>query len=400
MRYNLGINARPNFMTNHDLRLQQKIVNNTFNYSPNLNIGRTMSKGKSLSASYNGSNINPTINQLQPIRNAVNLQNIVVGNPNLKPAFNHNLNGNFNYAHQKSGISVQLGLNAAATQREIVEHVILLPDTLNSLKQITRYENINGNFSLGSSYHINIPFFKKKYHLNYSGSAGFSNNAVIFNNQKAFGRGINFSQNLSSNISLKKFMLMTRVGYSVSNGSNAEPNFLLSGGMEPGLGQFSAPAFFRRTNFSTELNGNLNLKNLRMRTGLNYNSNHNDAQADKRFGDVKVINMNLSGTVTIKKSYQTTLSIIKQVNYGYALTNANPLLLNATVGKSFLKNKELSLNIQGNDLLGQGNNISRIVSGNTIIDRRNNQQTRVISLNLVYNLSRFGGRSIVVHPDY
>jgi hypothetical protein len=195
-------------------------------------------------------------------------------------------------------------------------------------------------------------------------------------------------------------MLMTRVSYSVSNGSNAEPNFLLSGGLEPGLGQFSAPAFFRRTNFSTELNGNLNLKNLRMRTGLNYNSNHNDAQADKRFGDVKVINMNLSGTVTIKKSYQTTLSIIKQVNYGYALTNANPLLLNATVGKSFLKNKELSLNIQGNDLLGQGNNISRIVSGNTIIDRRNNQQTRVISLNLVYNLSRFGGRSIVVHPDY
>ena len=412
MRYNFGLNARPNLLSNNDLRLRQKITNNTFNYAPNLNIGRTLSKGRALSVNYSGSNNNPTVNQLQPIRNSVNLQNIIVGNPDLKPSFNHNVNGSFNYANAKSGLSVQAGLNASTTLREIVEHVSLVPDTLNSLKQITRYENINGNYSLGSSYQINIPIRKNKYSLNYSGSAGVSNRAVIFNNQKAFGKGLNFSQSLGGNMVLKKFNINMRVSYSLTNNSNTgellrASNYLSSdlGQISPpdyqlaGLGQISAPAFFRNTNFRTELNANLTLKNLKLRATSSYNSSRNDAQDDQRLRDISDLNMNLSGQLTIRKSYNVNFSVAKRLNYGYALANTNPLLLNASVGKSFLKDKSLGLYLNGNDLLGQGNNISRTVSGNSIIDSRGNQQTRVISLSLNYNLSRFGGKSFRVDPD-
>ncbi len=57
------------------------------------------------------------------------------------------------------------------------------------------------------------------------------------------------------------------------------------------------------------------------------------------------------------------------------------------------------MSIRGNDLLGQGNNLSRMVSGNTIIDSRSKQQTRVISINLSYSLSTFGGKHFAVDDD-
>jgi hypothetical protein len=109
--------------------------------------------------------------------------------------------------------------------------------------------------------------------------------------------------------------------------------------------------------------------------------------------------MNLAGQLTIRKSYFADFGITKRVNYGYTLVNPSPLLINVGLGKRFLKDKSLNMSIKGNDLLGQGNNISRIVSGNTIIDSRNQQPTRFFSLNLSYNLSKFGGRNMRVDAD-
>ncbi|WP_166664888.1 TonB-dependent receptor [Pedobacter metabolipauper] len=397
-RYNFGFNASPNILTNRDLRLFKTTKNNTFNYSPSMNFSRTLKSGKTLSINYQGSNINPTINQLQPVRNTQNLQNIVVGNPDLKASFRHNMNANFNYAHIKSGRSLQAGINASATQREIVDHVLLLPDTLNSLKQITRYENVNGNYQLSGNYNLYIPIKKSKYSIGYSGSLGFSNRAIIFNNQKAFGKGFNFSQQLNGTISLKKISLNTIASYSITNNNNMS-SMRFSEYQPIGIGQISAPTFFRTTNFSTSMSGSLRLKKLTLVTSLSYNTNHNNTTAEESIRDISTINMSLSGHLTIMKSCLVNLSAAKSNNYGYALANSNPLLINASLSKSFLKNKSLSLAISGNDLLGQGNNISRIVAGNTIIDSRDRQQTRVISMSLGYNLSRFGGRNFRVDAD-
>ncbi|WP_262709993.1 outer membrane beta-barrel protein [Pedobacter frigoris] len=399
-RYSFGFNARPNMMTNRDLRLTRTIKNNTFNYSPNLNYGRTIAKGKTLSISYQGSNNNPTIQQLQPIRNTQSLQNIIVGNPDLKPSFSHNMNGSFNYSHIKSGRSLQVGINASATQREIVDHVILVPDTLNSLKQITRYENVDGNYQISGNYNFHVPIKSNKYSVSYSGSMGFSNRAVIFNNNKVFGKGINFSQRLAGSMTTKKITLNTQAGYTITNNNNASSLYRFSEYQPIGIGQISAPAFFKTITLNTSVNGSLRLKNLTLNTGINYNTSHSDPTGDQAIRDISNINMNLSGRLTIFKSYFINLNTSKRLNYGYALANSNPFIINTTLGKNFLKDKNLSLTVSGNDLLGQGNNISRMVSGNTIIDSRNKQQTRIFSLNLNYNLSRFGGRHFRVNNEF
>jgi hypothetical protein len=398
-RYNLGLNASPNLLTNKDLRLNQKTKNNTLNYSPTINFSRTINQSKTFSMNYQGSNQNPSIYQIQPIRNTQSLQNIIVGNPDLKPAFSHNLNGNFNYSHLKTGRSLQVSLGGSATQREIVENVTLIPDTLNSLKQITRYENVNGNYQLNTGYTLNIPFGKSKRMITYSGSIGFSNRAIIFNSKKAFGKGLNFSQRLGSNLNFQKFSVNADVSYSLTSNNDASNLYRYSQYQAIGIGQIGAPAFFRTTTLEGNLYSELHLKGLNMSGGVNMNTNHNDGTGADAIQDVTNLNMNLSGRVTIRKSYYFNFYCSKRVSYGYTLRNANPLILSAGLEKSFFKNKALRFGINANDILGQGNNLSRTVSGNTVIDSRSKQQTRVFTMNLSYNLSKFGGRNFRVDVD-
>jgi hypothetical protein len=396
VRYNIGLNANDNMLSNRDQKLGQTTVNNSLNYSPSLNFSRTLGIGKTLSLYYQGSTQSPTINQLQPVRNAQSLQNILVGNPDLKTSFSHNLNANFNYG-QKSGRSLQVGINASTTQNEIVNDVTLLPDTLNSLKQVTRYENINGNYQVGGNYLVNIPIKQNKFSFNYSGRLGFSNRAILYNHQKISGQGFNFFQQMAGYLSFKKITLNAQLNYAITNNNNSGSRYVE---YQPiGIGQISAPTFFRTTTFGTSLQSNLMLKNLRLNTGISYSTNHNDGAADQVVRDNSDVNMNLFGQFTIRKSYFANFGATKRVNYGYALANPSPLLINVGLGKTFLKDKSLSISLRGNDLLGQGNNISRTVSGNTIIDSRNQQPTRVFSLNLIYNLSKFGGRTMRVDSD-
>ena len=65
----------------------------------------------------------------------------------------------------------------------------------------------------------------------------------------------------------------------------------------------------------------------------------------------------------------------------------------------FLKNKSLSLTVSASDLLNQGNMVFRQVSGNSVIDSKNNVITRVFSFGLTYNLSKFGARGTAFRVD-
>ena len=398
MHYNIGMNIGPNLLSNRDFRLGETSIN-TFNYAPSLNFSKTSKSGKTISLQYQGANRNPSLEQLQPIRNTQNLQNIVLGNPDLKPAFSHQLNTGFNYVHSKSGLSLQMGVNLSLTEREIVEHVSLLPDTLNSLKQITRYENVNGNYQTSTDYVLNMPFSNNQYGLSYSGTLGYSRRAIIFNQQKNAGEGMNFSQSLGFSMSRPKFSLNTQLIYSITNSSSMNGLEILSSYQGLGVGQIPAPAFFKTTNFGANVAGNLNLSKLKLEGNVRYNLNKNDSKGNESLRESSELSADLSSRLTVRKSYFIKLIMSKRINYGYSLANTNPFIINTGLEKAFLKKKSLLLSIQGNDLLAQGNNVSRRAIGNTIVDSSNRQQTRFFSLSLVYNLSQFGGADFPVDVD-
>lgn len=395
MRYNFGFNARPSLLTSNYINLNQKIKNNNLNYSPNINLSRTIATGKTISVNYSGSNNSPTPYQLQPIRNTQNLQNIVIGNPNLKPSFSHNISSNFNYVNTKTGISAQTGLNFSTTQNEIVTNVFLVPDTLNSLKQETRFENTNGNYNTRGNYMINIPIKKNKYSVSYSGNLGFSNRAIFINNNKRFNKGVNFSQYLRASIMLKKITTEANIGYSFSSNNN----MLNQGSIADVLGQINGATFYKTHSYTTAVNSSLRLKNLNINTNINYSLTTTNGDPNNRFKNIQSLDLSLMLNTTVRKTYNFGLSASKRFNKGYALANTNPLLISASLNKTFFKNRALSLNIDANDLLNQGNNLTRYVSGNSIIDSRTNQVTRVFTFGLSYNISSFGGKNLRVDRD-
>lgn len=400
MRYSFGFNARPTLMDNNYINLKQKIKNNNLNYAPTLNFSRTITKGKTISLSYAGNNNAPSISQLQPIRNTQNLQNIVIGNPNLKPYFRHNLNANYNYVHTKSAISFHSGLTFSATQNEIVNNVILVPDTLNSLKQETRFENTNGTYSGGNNYVLNIPIKKNKYSIAYSGNIGFSNRAMFINNQKRFNKGLNLSQNIRGSINLKKLSLSGSTNYNFTSNTNVLNSNNITDLYYLNLGQIGGSTLFNTHNYSANFNSALRLMKLVVNTSIDYTVTHSDAAfSTNSQRNVQNLNLAFSTRLTIKKRFFLAVNTTKSINKGYSLANVNPLILNTNLTAALLKNKMLRLKVSANDLLKQGNNLSRYISGNSIIDSRTNQVTRVFTIGLNYNLSTFGGNAFYVDPD-
>jgi hypothetical protein len=335
INFNFGANVRPNKLIGNYKHLQQKIRNATVNYSPNFALSRTLSKAKTLALRYNGNNANPSQNQLQPVRNTQNLQNVIIGNPNLKPSFTHNVNMSYNYIHLKSGSSFQASLNGSSTQNQIVSNVILVRDTLNSLKQETRYTNANGGYNLNANYTLSLPFAKNKYTVNMNGNLGHSNAVSFADNIKYLNKGIQFSQSLITSINTKKFSANANATYSFVNN-----DFSLFGAKEK---------------------------------------------------QIQVWNFGLSSRATVFKTYRISVNASKRINSGYVLQNTNPTLIGAGLSKVFFKKRSLSFNAQAFDLLNQGNNLNRNIVGNSVIDTQSNQITRYVTFGLSYNLQKFDG---------
>lgn len=332
----VGASVRPNLLLGDYENLDAKIRNTTVNYAPIFNLSYRLSTTKSISVRYNGNSNSPSANQLQPVRNTQNLQNVVIGNPDLKPSFNHSFNVSYNANDFKTGRSLQLALGGSTTQNQIVSNVILIRDTLNSLKQETRYENADGMYNLNGNYAYNIPLVKNKLTFSLRGNLSFANNVVFTDNVKLFNKSLNLSQSVSSTLNLKNVNLSTSASY-----------------------------------------------------GLNTN---NFSLLNSPSRNIETWNFSLNARATVFKTFKLTTNLSKRINSGYALANRNPLLIGATINKTFLKSRALSVNVQAVDLLAQGNNLTRYVSANTTVDSRNNQITRYFTFGLSYNLQKFGGK--------
>lgn len=334
LSYSLGINAQPNLIKGKYEDRNESIKNSTLNYSPTLNMSYRISPSNSFTMYYNGSSRAPSFYQLQPVKNTQNLQNVVIGNPDLKPSFSHAINMSYNLIGVKSGRSLQVGTGVSTVQNQIVTNVVLLRDTLNSLKQETRYENTNGSYNVNGNYALTLPFGNRKYNISIRGNVGYSQNVSFTDNVKLFNRGMNFNQSLNSGYNNKKISISGNINYSLST-----------------------------NNYSLQQQSIKNIENWYF---------------------------NLNTRATLFKGFNIGLNGSKRINTGYALGNNNPFIINASLSKTFFKKKLATLTVQGYDLLKQGNNLSRFVSGNSIVDSRTNQLTRYFTFNLSFNLQKFG----------
>lgn len=336
LNYTIGLSAQPNLLTGAYEGREDKIHHAGLNIAPVARLTYTVSRKNMFIFFYNGNSTTPNFNQLQPVPDTRNLQNVIIGNPDLKTAFNHSLNLNYRHSDRENGSGVMIGIRGNIVQDQVVSNTVLIRDTLNSLKQETRYLNTNGNYNIGSNYIVSIPFQGKKYNLEVKGSLAYDHRISFADQAENLSKGININQGLSMRMNQKWLMLNTNVNY-------------------------------------------------------NYKSNVYSL-ASSRSNTVQIWAFNLDAKAFILKSLTAGLTSVKTINQGFSFAEANPLLLGGFVEKTFFKSRQASLKLQGNDLLNQGNSLSRTVTDNSITESKNNQVTRYFLLSFNWKLQVFGGQ--------
>jgi hypothetical protein len=335
LNYSAGINAQPNSTNGQYTGRKESIHYSTLNFSPTANLSVTLSKKSTVNMGYNGQNSAPNINQLQPVADSRNLQNIIVGNPNLKPSFNHQYNLSYNNRYSDKGAMFMLAFNGSTVKNQVVANVLLIRDSvLGSLKQETHFENANGAYNLGASYNLSQPFFNRKLNVNLSGRVSKAKNISYADNVKNYRSSTNISQTLNMGMNLKWIDFSSGVQY-----SNYQSHYTLQN---------------RTTNIVTW-------------------------------------QLNLANTIFFSKTFGMGYDISKQINSGYysSISN-NPLYINAYANANLFKRKTANLRLQFNDILNQGISPARYISENSITDSRTNVITRYVLLSFNMRLSKFG----------
>ncbi|SDE09082.1 TonB-dependent receptor domain-containing protein [Pedobacter soli] len=336
--YNFGLNFSPSIIIGKYQNTGQQLRNYQLNFSPSGNLSYQIKENRSLSFGYNGYTSSPDFNKLQPIRNNNDVQNLIIGNPDLKATTSHSADLSYNQFGAKSGWSIMAGLSGSFAFNSVVSNTIFLRDTLNSLKQQTTYENVNGIYNMGGNYSLNRRLMTNKLSLSLNGNVGYSHNVFYTDNVLNRSSGINLSNAFRFNLNEKKFSVNSSVSYSFSSNTYSVLN--------------------------------QNIKN------------------------VQILALNGGASWIPGKRFRLNASASKSLNFGYNLNSGNPLLVNMGMNANFLKDNRLSFAVQANDLFNQGSLFQTSISNNSISENRTRFISRFVQATLTYNISTFGDKRV------
>ena len=126
--------------------------------------------------------------------------------------------------------------------------------------------------------------------------------------------------------------------------------------------------------------------------GYNVASNKVRKESNNRY-----VNQQVSGNF----KWITWAGITLQANGSYlkysGITDSfveDYFLLNASIGKKIFKHQRGEINVSAYDLLNQNKSFSRNVTATYIENVKTNVLGRYFSINLIYNLRRFGGKNV------
>ncbi|RBQ02212.1 outer membrane beta-barrel protein [Pedobacter miscanthi] len=341
--YNVGVNFSPSIIIGKYQDTGQELRNYQLNFSPSANLSYQFKDNGNLSFGYNGYTNSPDFNKLQPIRNNNDVQNQIIGNPDLKATSSHTADFSYNKFDVKSKLSVMAGLSGTFAINSVVSNTVFLRDTLNSLKQQTTYENVNGIYNVGGNYSLNKRMLDNKLSLSVNGNIAYSHNVFYTDNVLNRSSGINVSNGFNFNLNQKKYSFNTNASYSFSSNTYSVMN--------------------------------QNIKN------------------------VQVLALSGSASWIPSKRFRVNASASKSLNFGYSLYAGNPLLVNMGLNTSFLKGNKLLFSLQANDLFNQGALFSTSISNNSISENRTRFISRFIQATLSYNLSQFGNKRSKINSN-
>jgi hypothetical protein len=312
------------------------------NWSPSANYQYKISTYGSLNMNYYGSQTQPTIDQLQPIRVNTDPLNVVIGNPGLTPSFSHRFSLWYNMYKVLSEQSVWVNGNYGFTTNQIINSVVTDTDLGKSTIQAVNLSN------------------KRPSNFNLSVDMG----------KKVTALGINLGARLSTNGSIYYNMVTTT----------------------------NTPTQLNRTK-SNSYTGQLTLSKYKEKkyqvyidAGPDYSIGQSSVQPDKNNNGR---GFNASYYIEVYLPFKFKIGTDAQYQYK-AATESIPedfsqTIINASLTKSFFKSEELKLSLQGRDLLNQNSGFDRNQSGGNYTQSKYTTIRRYFMLSLVWDFSGMGG---------
>ena len=312
-----------------DTGIQRRFVN----WYPNASIGYAFSAQKRLEFRYNGSMNQPNLNQLQPIRTNEDPLNIFIGNPGLKPEFRHRFNFNYNdwKILTERGIWMNVSYNFTQNALSSASNI----DT--SGKRTSQTINVDGNHSMYAYMSYNIKMKKLGMYVGAYANFNLNANSSIINYQKnttnsnsyTFGFNLYKTKEKKFDVSLRPSATYTDSRSSINTQTITK---YWTYTIHPDLDIYLPLKFYIHADADV---------NLRPKTAVFAN-------------------------------------------------NLNNTLLNATLGKKFLKKDALVISVSGNDLLNQNIGFSRNTYSNFISQNTFSTIKRYFILTAVWNFTKAG----------
>ncbi len=349
--YNIGFNINPSYtqstsyvkdgsISGNDSILNRIDGKTVINYTPQLRFTYRFSKRSNLKFTYKGNTIQPGISQLDPTPNNTNPLNIRMGNPDLLPAFAHDLT--FQYNNNQRGAQRALTAN------------LLFSFVQNEIINFTSYQDATG-------IQLTSP-------INENGTWNISGN-VLYSTPLDVAKKLKFStqSRLSYHNKVGFIRTSTQSERNISGTFGAYENIGLSYNKDWFYGQLRGN--IRYSNVSNTLEGQKEQENTTF--GLTFNTQ---------------LYLPCSWTLASDINYKAT----RGLTAGY---NTDEIIWNAEISKQFLKNKQATFRVKWYDILHQTLNINRSIHANYIEDHEYNMLTCYILASFVYRLNWMGGGS-------
>ncbi len=317
-----------------DKTLNLNYKQNFINLFPSASFSYKYKSNSNFRINYNGSTKQPTIDQLQPLRNNQDFFNQIIGNPDLKQSFTNSFNFNHNSYSILTDTYMYQGINFRTTTNLISYNKDIDP---NNAKTITKSINTNGNFSGGV--YIGYGFKIKKFDLqvNLNPSLNYNKSVISINNKE------NTSNNLNSNFSVN----------------------------------FSK---------SVEKKYDFNINN-------EFGNNRNSTSQNNEIKSFNTNNISLEIGIFIKEKWKlsTDYNLFTRQKTEDFQNNLSNQLWNARLQRTF-KNDEFTAYILVRDILNQNIGISRYNFENTIGEEQNDRLKRYVMIGFTWNFKNKSGK--------
>jgi outer membrane receptor protein involved in Fe transport len=298
------------------------------NFFPKANFTYNLAKQTSVSANYSGKTQQPTISQIQPLRQNVDPLNITVGNPDLKQEFVNTVSLRFNDYKVLGGRYFWSNISFSNTSNAITTE----QTTLGAINT-TRYINMDGKY--------------------------FANGYL--------GYGLNLKQ-IDLNMGVYANGAVTRINNIINKQVNTS--------------DYSSITIGAYSNFDKEDKFEFSL-------GPDLTYNTSTATISNTTTSFWTFSTDASGTVQLPKKFEVNSSVdvmIRQKTEVFTGNN-NVIRWNAYVSKKFMKKSELELKLSVFDILNQNIGFSRTATANMVSQNSYNTIRRYGMLSLIWNFT-------------